>query len=97
MKKKESLRSEKWTLLFDGVSNSLGHGIGVILISPKKTFDSLTTILCIDFTNNATKYEACPIGIHAAIKLQHKILKIYGDSISVIHILNDNGKLNTLS
>ncbi|XP_073219507.1 uncharacterized protein [Cicer arietinum] len=26
----------KWTLLFDGASNIMGHGIGVVLISPKK-------------------------------------------------------------
>jgi len=33
----ESMDDErKWTLFFNGSSNALGHGIGAILISPKK-------------------------------------------------------------
>jgi len=43
-----------WTLLFDGASNALGHGIGAIIISPTKKYIPMTTRLCFDCTNNTT-------------------------------------------
>ena len=43
-----------WTLFFDGGSNALGHGIGAVLILPKKRYIPVTTRLCFDCTNNIT-------------------------------------------
>lgn len=43
----ESKNNEIWTLVFDGASNFLGHGVRVILISPNNQFIPFTTRLCI--------------------------------------------------
>ena len=45
----------------------------------------MTARLCFDCTNNVTEYEACAMGIRAAIKLRVKLLEVYGDSALVIH------------
>jgi len=42
---RESLQKRKLTMLFDGVSNILGHGIGAILISPEKEYIPITARL----------------------------------------------------
>jgi len=36
----------KWVFFFDGASNALGHGIGAVLISPKKQYIPMTARLC---------------------------------------------------
>ncbi|KAA0048340.1 uncharacterized protein E6C27_scaffold264G00550 [Cucumis melo var. makuwa] len=68
---------ETWTMLFDGASNELGHGIGVVLISPEGKVFPLTAKLCFECTHNIVEYEACDMSI--------KKLKVLGDSMSVIH------------
>ena len=40
-----------WTLMFDGASNVLGHGIRAILTSPKNFHKPYTARLCLDCTN----------------------------------------------
>ncbi|XP_022158764.1 uncharacterized protein LOC111025231 [Momordica charantia] len=54
----ESLDPQTWTMMFDGASNELGHGIGAILISPKGELYPLTARLCFDCTHNMAEYEA---------------------------------------
>ncbi|XP_027192728.1 uncharacterized protein [Cicer arietinum] len=81
----ESFDKEKWTLVFDGAYNGLGHGIGVILISPENQFIPFTARLCFDCTNNIAYYEACVMGIKEAIESKVKVLEIYGDSLLVIN------------
>ena len=49
---------DKWVVWFDGASNALGHGIGVVLVSPDKQCLPFTTRLCFDCTNNMAEYEA---------------------------------------
>ncbi|XP_073224697.1 uncharacterized protein [Cicer arietinum] len=78
----------KWTLLFDGTSNIMGHGIGVVLISPKKKFIPITARLCFDCTNNMGEYEACAMRVLAALESKAKVLEVYGDSTLVINQLN---------
>lgn len=75
----------RWKLAFDGTSNSLGHGIGAVIISPKGGYTPFTTMLCFDFTNNMVKYEACIMGIEAIIVIRIKILEGYRDSTLVIY------------
>ena len=75
----------KWTLFFDGSSNGLGHGIGAVLISPEKQYIPMTVRLCFDCTNNIAEYEACVMGIWAAIELKVERFNVYGDSTLVIH------------
>ncbi|XP_019429619.1 PREDICTED: uncharacterized protein LOC109337164 [Lupinus angustifolius] len=81
----ESTEEEKWTLIFDGASNAFGHGVGVVLVSPEGKFLPFTARLCFDCTNNIAEYEACALGLKAAIDAKAKILEVFGDSALVIH------------
>ena len=54
---------ESWKMYFDGAINQNGSGIGVFLISPKGTHISFSGRLNFPATNNATKYEACIMGL----------------------------------
>lgn len=74
----------RWTLVFDGASNSKGHKIGAIIISTNGFHIPFTSKLCFDYTNNMAEYEACIYGIEASINLRIKILKVFGDSALVI-------------
>ncbi|XP_027188628.1 uncharacterized protein [Cicer arietinum] len=78
----------KWTLLFDGASNIMGHWIEVVLIFPEKQFIPITMSLCFDCTNNMAEYETCAMGILTALESKAKVLEVYGDSALVINQLN---------
>ena len=65
-------------MVFDGASNALGNGIGVVIISPKGCHTPFTSILCFDGTNNMVEYEACILGLKAAIDLRIKHLNMLG-------------------
>ncbi|XP_027348309.1 uncharacterized protein LOC113859829 [Abrus precatorius] len=71
----ESLAKDEWVMMFDGASITLGHEIDAILISPEKQYISITAGLSFDCTNNVAEYEACAMGIQAAIESKIKILK----------------------
>ncbi|XP_058726113.1 uncharacterized protein LOC131597430 [Vicia villosa] len=62
--------------------------MGAILTSPDNYHIPFTARLCFDCTNNITEYEACILGIEAAIDIRIKILEVYGDSALVIHQFN---------
>jgi len=78
---------DKWIVWFDGASNALGHGVGVVLLTPDNQCIHFTARLGFDCTNNMAEYEACTLGIQAAIDFKVKLLKVYGDSALVIHLL----------
>ena len=71
-------------MVFDGSSNTPGNGIGAMIISPKGCHMPFTFKLCFDCTNNMAKYEACIMGIKAAIDMGIKFLDVYGNSTLVI-------------
>ena len=75
---------ESWKMYFDGATNQNGSGIGVLLISPKGTHIPFFGRLNFRATNNATKYEACIMGLRANLCLGVKELEVYGDSILII-------------
>ena len=54
-------------MVFDGASNALGNEIGVVIISPEGCHTPFTARLCFDCTNNMAEYEACILGLKAAI------------------------------
>ena len=83
----ESTKEDTWKLYFDGASNVLGHGIGIILISPDGEYCPFTVRLNFDSTNNVAEYEACIMGLQAAITKKVKNLKVYGDSTLIIYQL----------
>ena len=66
-------------MVFDGTSNTLGNGIGVVIISSEGFHTPFTSRLCFDCTNNMAEFEACILGLKAAIDLRIKFLSVYGD------------------
>ncbi|KAA3481966.1 gag/pol polyprotein [Gossypium australe] len=76
-----------WKLNFDGASNTVGNGIGAVLISPKGDYYPFTCKLDFDCTNNMAEYEACIMGLRAAIERKIRVLEVYGDSVLVIYQL----------
>ncbi|KAG8500944.1 hypothetical protein CXB51_002957 [Gossypium anomalum] len=76
-----------WKLNFDGASNAVGNGIGAVLVSPNGDHYPFTCKLDFDCTNNMAKYEACIMGLQAAIERGIKTLEVYGDSALVIYQL----------
>ena len=73
-----------WKMYFDGASNALGRGVRAVLISPEGNHCPFTTKLSFECTNNVVEYEACVLGLQAAIEKRIKSLKVYGDSALVI-------------
>ena len=72
-------------MVLDGAPNTLGNGIDVVIISPRGCHTPFTSRLCFDCTNNMDEYEACIMGIKAAIDLRVKFLIVFGDSTLVIN------------
>ena len=81
--------------MFDGALNALGHGIGAVLTSPNNYHKPYTARLCFDCTNNIAEYEACILGLEAAIDLRVKYLEVFGDSTLVICQVKVNRTPNT--
>ena len=71
-------------MVFEEAPNVLGNRIGVVIISPEGCHTPFTARLYFDYTNNMAEYEACILGLKAAIDLRIKFLSIYGDSTLVI-------------
>eukprot|EP00256_Glycine_max_P070302 XP_025984897.1 uncharacterized protein LOC113002154 [Glycine max] len=63
-----------------------------VLVTPDDQCIPFTARLGFDCTNNMVEYEACALGIQAAINFKVKLLKVYGDSALVIHQLRGEWK-----
>ncbi|XP_019432548.1 PREDICTED: uncharacterized protein LOC109339546 [Lupinus angustifolius] len=85
----EPTKEGVWTLVFDGASNTLRRGIGVVLVSPEDDFTPITVRLCFNCTNNIAEYEACALGLQVALERKVKIVEVFGDSALVIHQLKE--------
>ncbi|XP_058734276.1 uncharacterized protein LOC131606005 [Vicia villosa] len=66
----------QWKFTFGGYSNAMGHGIGVLLISPRDSYTPFTTRLYFECTNNMGEYKAYIMGIEAPIDIRIKILDV---------------------
>ena len=60
---------DSWSMHFDGASNQNGCGVGVILVAPDGTHILISAKLQFNITNNAVEYEACIMGLEAALAL----------------------------
>lgn len=87
--------TDSWELYFDGASNQNGCGAGVILISPDKEHLPISVRLDFEATNNAAEYEACIIGLKAAIALNIKKLQVHGDSLLIINPISKKWKMQS--
>ncbi|XP_050918718.1 uncharacterized protein LOC127136168 [Lathyrus oleraceus] len=74
----------RWTLVFDGASNTRRNDIGAVITSLTGFYLPFTVRLCFECTNNIAEYEACIFGIEVVIDLRIKILEVYRDSTLVI-------------
>ncbi|KAK5775003.1 hypothetical protein PVK06_042869 [Gossypium arboreum] len=81
----ESSKEKAWKMSFDGASNALRHGIGAVFVSPEGNHYPFTARLNFFCTNNIVEYEACIMGLRAAIGRNIKTLKVYRDSALVIY------------
>ena len=73
-----------WRLYFDGATNQLGFGIGILLISSQGDHIPRSVRLTFSYhhrlTNNIVKYEASITGLETALDLGVRQLEIHGDS-----------------
>jgi len=76
--------NDQWTLYFDGAVNVLGNGAGAVVISLENKQYPVSTRLLFECTNNTAKYEACIIGLEAALELKAKKLEVFRDSLLII-------------
>ncbi|XP_016706903.1 uncharacterized protein [Gossypium hirsutum] len=83
----DSQENHPWKLNFDRTSNAVGNEIRAVLISRYGDHYPFTSKLDFDCTNNMAEYEACIMGIRAAIERKIKTLEVYGDFALVIYQL----------
>jgi ribonuclease HI len=74
----------RWKLYFDRAANSVGSGIGAVLVSPKGQQTPIAVKLGCDCTNNMTEYEACIVGLQAALEFGAYELEVFGDSLLIV-------------
>ena len=84
---------ESWKMYFDGAINQNRRGIGVLLISPKGTHIPFFGKLNFLATDNGIEYEACIMGLRAALGLGVKELEVYGDSTLIISQIQNRWKI----
>ncbi|XP_050890347.1 uncharacterized protein LOC127095743 [Lathyrus oleraceus] len=77
----------RWGLIFDGVINVYGNGVGAVIVTPQGSHIPFTARLTFTCTNNVAEYEACIMGLEEAIDLRIKILDVYGDSTLIADVL----------
>ena len=82
--KEETPEEDGWKMYFDGTSNTLGGGVGTVLISPEGNHCLFIAKLSFDCTNNMVEYEACVLSIQAVIEKKIKRLSVYGDLVLII-------------
>ncbi|XP_058202819.1 uncharacterized protein LOC131317278 [Rhododendron vialii] len=85
--------NDVWTLHFDGAANQSGFGIGVLLISPDESHIPLAFKLNFEVTNNQAEYEACIVGMEAALEIGVQKLQVIGDSNLVVSQANGDWKV----
>ncbi|PKI75892.1 hypothetical protein CRG98_003726 [Punica granatum] len=74
----------EWKMYFDGAVNSTGSGIGAVLISLDGRYYPVAAKIDFPCTNNVAEYEACILGLQAAIDFKVKELEVFGDSMLTI-------------
>ncbi|PKI40931.1 hypothetical protein CRG98_038679 [Punica granatum] len=74
----------EWKMYFDGAVNSIGSDIGAVLISPNGRYYPVEAKIDFPCTNNVAEYEACILGLQAAIDFKVKELEVFGDSMLTI-------------
>lgn len=79
-----------WYLHVDGVSNNLGAGAGIVLLSLGGTVNETTLTIGFTASNNEAEYEALIAGLQLARHLGAEGIKVYSDSQLVVKQLHDD-------
>ena len=69
-----------WKVYVDGAANQRGSGVGLVLISLKKTIIEKSLGFRFSGTNNEAKYEALIQGMAMVQKMGGKIVEMFSDS-----------------
>ncbi|PKI35911.1 hypothetical protein CRG98_043699, partial [Punica granatum] len=80
----EEKKELTWKVYFDGAVNSMGSGIGAVLISSDRHYYLVAAKIDFPCTNNVAEYEACILGLQAAIDFKVNELEVFGDSMLTI-------------
>ncbi|PKI70470.1 hypothetical protein CRG98_009140 [Punica granatum] len=64
-----------WKMYFDGAVNSVGSGVGAVLIPPDGSHYPVAAKVDFSYTNNVAEYDACILGLQAAIDFKVKELE----------------------
>ncbi|XP_031374124.1 auxin response factor 3-like [Punica granatum] len=64
-----------WKMYFDGAANSVGSGVGAVLICPDGRRYPVAAKVDFSCTNNVAEYEACILDLQAAIDFRVKELE----------------------
>jgi ribonuclease HI len=80
----EEGKTDWWTMFFDGAVNVYGNGASTVIISPDKKQYPVAVKLHFECTNNIAEYEACILGLEAALELKIEKIDVYGDSMLII-------------
>ena len=77
----------RWKMYFDGVANASGNWVGTVLVSPDQKQIPIAVKLNFQCTSNVTEYEACIVGLHAALELRAYEIDVFRDSLP--HCVSD--------
>jgi ribonuclease HI len=95
--KGEDSDNETWIMRFDGALNSMGKGVGAVLISPDGKHYPVAAKLKFKCMNNVAEYEACALGIKMALDMKIKRLMVYEDSSLIIHQMQNEWNIEIRS
>ena len=73
-----------WKVYVDGAANQRGSGVGLVLVSPKKTIIEKSLRLGFSATNNEAEYEALLQGMAMVQKMGGKVVEMFLDSKLVV-------------
>ncbi|XP_074291400.1 uncharacterized protein LOC141618190 [Silene latifolia] len=85
----EAKGEQVWELHVDGVSNTKGAGVGLVLKSPQGE-QIIQAVRCeFKATNNKAEYEALILGLQLALEMQINHIKVYSDSQLIVNHVNN--------
>jgi hypothetical protein len=73
-----------WKLFFDDSTCREGHGVGIVLISPRGAVSEQLVRLEYYCTNNQAEYEAILLGLQILSSMVVKHVDAFGDSLLVV-------------
>ena len=73
-----------WKVYFDGAANSIGNGVGAILVFSMGQQIPVLVKLNFSCTNNVTEYKVCIVGLQVALEFRAYNLSVFGDSLLII-------------